>query len=414
MLPLFRPSKTPAPPTQAAPPPTVPVPTPPPDAVDAVAAASAPAPDGGAARPPGEAARVGFLCGLGVLDTPPDPRFDDITKLVSVRERGMGRERGREGKQGKQTQKHSLNPHHHTIHTTQLCTIFNVPIAIVSLVDAERQWFKSICGLGATETDRRSSFCAWTLLPAHPEVLVVPDACQDARFAANPLVTGEPGIRFYAGAPLVASTGDRLGSLCVIDTVPRTIDADQCNVLVNFAEVVVRELEKEKRRLVEAAALWSRAARALRVVDGLRDCVLLVDAAAAHAGGGKRDGGGGDAAPAAAAVAARSPPSGAWPVLFANGACAAGVGVDPAADAGRDLWALFSLTAPTSPADLVPRVAAGAPFHAALVRRDGGGGTRLSFARPPPPTWMAPPPSASPPARPRGVGEGGRRMGCTL
>ena len=249
-----------------------------------------------------------------------------------------------------------------------------MPIAIVSLVDAERQWFKSICGLGATETDRRSSFCAWTLLPAHPEVLVVPDACQDARFAANPLVTGEPGIRFYAGAPLVASTGDRLGSLCVIDTVPRTIDADQCNVLVNFAEVVVRELEKEKRRLVEAAALRSRAARALRVVDGLRDCVLLVDAAAAHAGGdgGKQAAGGADAA-AAPRGAPRPPPSGAWPVLFANGACGAGAGVDPSADAGRDLWALFSLAAPTSPSDLVPRVAAGAPFHAALVRRDGGG-----------------------------------------
>jgi hypothetical protein len=247
---------------------------------------------------------------------------------------------------------------------SQLCTIFNVPIAIVSLVDTERQWFKSICGLLATETDRRSSFCAWTLLPPHPEVLVVPDAREDARFADNPLVEGEPKIRFYAGAPLVASNGARLGSLCVIDTVPRSIDAEQCNVLVNFAEVVMREVEKEKTRLLEAARLRSSATDLLRVIDGFRECVMLADAS------GDR-----------------------WPVLFVNDACARGAGVDPGADAGRDFWEMFALAGPegkaptpvpapsasNSPAAvLVARVAAREAFHVELVRlprrRSGGGG----------------------------------------
>lgn len=97
----------------------------------------------GAPHPVHEAERLNHLYSLNVLETEPDSRFDDITRL--------------------------------------LCTIFKVPIAIVSLVDKERQWFKSIMGLPVSETDRQSSFCAWTLLPAHPEVLVVEDATKDAR-----------------------------------------------------------------------------------------------------------------------------------------------------------------------------------------------------------------------------------------
>lgn len=186
----------------------------------------------------------------------------------------------------------------------------------MSLVDTERQWFKSIQGLPVSETSRKTSFCAWTLLPACPTVLLVKDAredercalifllgscrappagqgswelqfhkasaastgtpqrgllaspphlpdgvrqlppcaCADAlrelrRFADNPLVTGPPDIRFYAGAPLVTSSGLRLGSLCVIDCEPRDLDADQLNVLCNFAEVVVREIEKDAARV---------------------------------------------------------------------------------------------------------------------------------------------------------------------
>ena len=194
------------------------------------------------------------------------------------------------------------------------------------------------------------------------------------------MVVGDPKIRFYAGAPLVASNGARLGSLCVIDTVPRSIDAEQCNVLVNFAEVVMREIEKEKTRLLEAARLRSSAADLLRVIDGFRECVMLADA------GGDR-----------------------WPVLFVNDACARGAGVDPGADAGRDFWEMFALAGPAaaaaasaaaagedsasaagkpsapvpplpskSPAaELVARVAAREAFHVELVRlprKKGGGG----------------------------------------
>ena len=162
----------------------------------------------------------------------------------------------------------------------------------------------------------------------------MPDARLDARFADNPLVVGEPRIRFYAGAPLVASSGARLGSLCVIDTVPRSIDAEQCNVLVNFAEVVMREIEKEKTRLLEAARLRSSAADLLRVIDGFRECVMLADA------GGDR-----------------------WPVLFVNDACARGAGVDPGADAGRDFWEMFALAGPAGedPAAAAAAAAAAAP-----------------------------------------------------
>lgn len=94
-------------------------------------------------------------------------------------------------------------------------------------MDADRQWFKAKVGLDACSTDRNSSFCAWTLLPHAPEVLVVEDAEQDTRFEANPLVKGDPKIRFYAGAPLITADGTRLGSLCVIDTKPRKFTQEQ-------------------------------------------------------------------------------------------------------------------------------------------------------------------------------------------
>eukprot|EP00884_Botryococcus_braunii_P002377 jgi/Botrbrau1/1213/Bobra.0163s0021.1 len=195
----------------------------------------------GAPKPDNEDERQNYLCSLNVLDTPADSRFDDITRL--------------------------------------LCTIFKVPIAIVSLVDKERQWFKSIQGLdGVRQTDRRSSFCAWTLLPMHPEVLIVPDALEDERFRTNPLVTNEPHIRFYAGAPLVTEDSRiRLGSLCVIDLKPRQFDAESCNVLANFAEVVVREIEKEKMRLVESARIRSQTNGLLRAMDHFNEGIMLVN-----------------------------------------------------------------------------------------------------------------------------------------
>jgi len=182
------------------------------------------------------------LSALKVLDTAPEERFDDLTRLA--------------------------------------CMIFKVPIALVSLVDKDRQWFKSHQGLAATFTDRKSSFCAWTLLPQHPEVLVVENTLTDARFKDNALVAGPPGIRFYAGCPLVASNKMRYGSLCIIDREPRTFTADNCQMLSNLAEMVVRELEKEvllEEQRQRSEMLSQENTQLLRAIDAFSEGIVLVD-----------------------------------------------------------------------------------------------------------------------------------------
>ncbi|KAL0020911.1 hypothetical protein WJX77_010024 [Trebouxia sp. C0004] len=188
--------------------------------------------------PSDEDARLNALNSLGILDTAHEQRFDDITDLV--------------------------------------CSIFNVPIAIVSLLDKERQWFKSCVGLNCNQTDRKSSFCAWTLVPKNPEVLVVPDATEDVRFQANPLVLNDPFIRFYAGAPLVTTQGHRLGSLCIIDRQQRHFDAENCRLLCNFAEVVVREIEKDEARAAEQRSL-ERVSGYQQSLEAESEGILLVD-----------------------------------------------------------------------------------------------------------------------------------------
>lgn len=163
----------------------------------------------GAPLPDDDAERVTHLCSLDIIDTEPEERYEAITTL--------------------------------------LAGIFQVPYVFITLVLADRGWFKSVVGLpGVTQTSRTPSFCAWTLLPRSPEVLVVMDAHADARFRANPAVTDAPHVRFYAGAPLVSSNGKRLGSLCVVDTAPRWCTAEDCNLLCNFAELTMREIEHRR------------------------------------------------------------------------------------------------------------------------------------------------------------------------
>jgi diguanylate cyclase (GGDEF)-like protein len=152
--------------------------------------------------PENERQRLATLRSLKILDTPPEERFDRITRLAR--------------------------------------RVFDVPIALVSLVDADRQWFKSCQGLDVCSTPRSTSFCGHTIL--QDATMIIPDACADERFSDNPLVTGDPNIRFYAGYPLSAPDGSKLGSLCIIDRRPRELSAEDRNMLQTLGRMIESEL----------------------------------------------------------------------------------------------------------------------------------------------------------------------------
>ncbi len=171
-----------------------------------------------------ETARQCAVVGTGLLDTPPDERFDRITRLVAQ--------------------------------------FFAVPIALITLIDDQRQWFKSRYGLAVRETPRSHAFCDHAV--AACRLLIVEDTLLDARFVANPLVTGEPSIRFYAGEPIYSADGYALGTLCLIDTVPRQLDAAAIACLRDFALLVGEEFNKaaiEHRAAQSHVALRASEAR---------------------------------------------------------------------------------------------------------------------------------------------------------
>ncbi|MEM9518755.1 MAG: sensor domain-containing diguanylate cyclase [Actinomycetota bacterium] len=153
--------------------------------------------------PENEPDRVAALYRLRVLDQGPAPALDRLTRIAK--------------------------------------NVFDVPIALVSLIDANRQWFASRQGLEVTETPRCDAFCAHTILD--PQTMVVNDARHDERFVDNPLVIGPPEMRFYAGAPITLQTGERVGTLCIIDRQPRELDETQLALLRDLADAVEREFQ---------------------------------------------------------------------------------------------------------------------------------------------------------------------------
>ncbi len=156
-----------------------------------------------APRPPEEVQRLATLYDLGILDTPQEKDYDDIVTLASG--------------------------------------VCGVPVSLVSLVDADRQWYKAKVGTDVTETPRDLSFCSHAILGR--DLLLVPDARRDPRFADHPDVVADPGVRFYAGAPLVTSDGYALGTLCVVDGRPRQLTVEQLRALRALARQVTAQLE---------------------------------------------------------------------------------------------------------------------------------------------------------------------------
>ena len=154
------------------------------------------------AIPEDEAARIDTLRALNILDSSPEERFDRLTRLAK--------------------------------------RLFGVPIALVSLVDDDRQWFKSCQGLDATETPRDISFCGHAILG--DGVFLIPNAALDDRFSDNPLVVREPHIRFYAGCPLAVPNGSKLGTLCIIDREPREFNEDDQALLRDLARMAEQEI----------------------------------------------------------------------------------------------------------------------------------------------------------------------------
>lgn len=188
------------------------------------------------APPPDEARRIAALHRIGILDTPPDERFDRVTRTAQ--------------------------------------RLFGTPIALISLVDTDRQWFKACLGLDVRETGRDISFCGHAILGS--DVLVIEDTLTDTRFADNPLVTGEPHIRFYAGQPLSARDGSKMGTLCIIDRTPRQFSVGDRLALAELATWAECELHAVELGL-SAGSILDNEARLRAVLESVLDGIVILD-----------------------------------------------------------------------------------------------------------------------------------------
>ena len=165
-----------------------------------------------------EAARLAALDRYAILDTDPEQSFDDLVILASY--------------------------------------ICKTPIALLSLLDDHRQWFKSTVGVQVRETPLEMSICAHAI--KQEDLFIVPDTLQDARFRENPMVVGEPYIRFYAGAPLINEDGFALGTLCVLDRQPRELDPEQKQALKSLRQLALRQMELRRNLQLLKDALNDR------------------------------------------------------------------------------------------------------------------------------------------------------------
>jgi GAF domain-containing protein len=170
------------------------------------------------AKPLNETARLAALERYAILDTDPEDSFDDLTRLASF--------------------------------------ICKTPIAMISLIDDDRQWFKSRVGVAVSETPREVAFCSTAILQS--EIFVVPDALQDDRFRNNPFVIAAPHIRFYAGAPLINEEGYALGTICVVDQTPRELEDEQKEALKALSRLVLAQMEFRRNLILLKEALSDR------------------------------------------------------------------------------------------------------------------------------------------------------------
>lgn len=233
----------------------------------------------GGASVGGEKGRYAAIETLKMLDTAAEKPFDRITKMMSQ--------------------------------------AFKTPVSLITLVaDPSRVWFKSCLGPFGSCVNRDGSWCNYVLVPPTPEILITEDASKDARLAHNPYVAGEPYIKFYAGAPLVGSCGERYGTLCVVDLVQRAFTADLYSLLTNFAALAVEEIERNKPLIekVEGAAMndVQRNRHLDLSLTGAREGVIMIDVRESE-----------------------------WPILYANPAFEASSGLDLEDLAGEEFWELF-------------------------------------------------------------------------